>query len=56
MFLKPKQRAPHFAIRAFNIETATIKDHVSLPELGLMRIAFWHETIDVIYKVSYFFN
>jgi phytoene/squalene synthetase len=52
MFLKPKPRAANLAIRAFNIETATIKDTVSRPELGLLRMAFWRDTIDLIYKVS----
>jgi NADH dehydrogenase [ubiquinone] 1 alpha subcomplex assembly factor 6 len=50
MFLKPKPRAANLAIRAFNIETATIKDTVSRPELGLLRMAFWRDTIDLIYK------
>jgi hypothetical protein len=52
MLMPAKVRKANLAIRAFNAETATIKDIVSRPELGLMRIAFWREMIDHLYKVS----
>ncbi|CAJ0628366.1 14162_t:CDS:2 [Entrophospora sp. SA101] len=40
----------HWAIRAFNIELIMIGDSVSDPRIGKMRMQFWRETIDNIFK------
>ncbi|XP_043922503.1 NADH dehydrogenase (ubiquinone) complex I, assembly factor 6 isoform X2 [Protopterus annectens] len=39
-----------FALRAFNVELAQIKDSVSQKSIGLMRVQFWREVLDDIYK------
>ncbi|CAF2511609.1 unnamed protein product [Rotaria sp. Silwood2] len=41
---------PAMAIRALNVELASIRDHVSNTQIGQMRLQFWHETIDAIYS------
>jgi len=39
-----------FALRAFNIEVAAIKDQVSDPTIGKMRLQFWTDAISAIYS------
>ncbi len=39
-----------FALYAFNIEIARIRDAVSEPQIGLVRQQWWLDTIDGIYK------
>ena len=41
---------PAMAIRALNVELATIRDQVSNSQIGQMRLQFWRETIDAIYS------
>lgn len=49
--LLPKSlRATAFAIRAFNIEISKIQENVTEPHIGPMRIKFWDECIDDIFK------
>lgn len=40
-----------FALRAFNVEVALIQDVVSEKGVGLMRLQFWKDALDKIYKV-----
>jgi NADH dehydrogenase [ubiquinone] 1 alpha subcomplex assembly factor 6 len=51
LFLPTEVRKAAWAIRAFNVETAKIKDVVSDTNLGKMRFAFWREAVKDIYKV-----
>ncbi|CAF3522790.1 unnamed protein product [Rotaria sp. Silwood1] len=43
---------PAMAIRALNVELASIRDHVSNTQIGQMRLQFWRETIDTIYSTT----
>ncbi|KAG1446365.1 hypothetical protein G6F56_009594 [Rhizopus delemar] len=42
-------RNTQFAIRAFNVELASIRENVSKPEIGKMRMQFWKDTLDKTY-------
>ncbi|CAE1151753.1 NDUFAF6 [Acanthosepion pharaonis] len=49
--LYPKQiRTSGFALRAFNVEIAQIKDLVKSPQLGEIRMQYWKDTVDNIYQ------
>ncbi|GAB6030433.1 NADH dehydrogenase (ubiquinone) complex I, assembly factor 6 [Chamberlinius hualienensis] len=51
ILLLPKSlRRAAFAIRAFNIEISQIKDMVSTHAIGEMRIQFWKNALERIYK------
>ncbi|KAK5646425.1 hypothetical protein RI129_004889 [Pyrocoelia pectoralis] len=50
LLLKDTARSCAFAIRAFNVELARIFDQVSKPEIGLMRMKFWEETVSTCYN------
>lgn len=39
-------------MRAFNVELAQIHDAVSRPEIGLMRLQFWTDALEQIFKGS----
>ena len=41
-----------WAIRAFNVETALIRDHVKDVTIGRMRIQFWRDAIAQTFEVS----
>ncbi|KAI9300828.1 isoprenoid synthase domain-containing protein [Cunninghamella echinulata] len=43
-------RETQYAIRAFNVEIASIRENVSKPEIGKMRMQFWKDTIDKVYS------
>ncbi len=46
----PQDARPHlFALYAFNVEIARIREAVSEPQLGLVRQQWWLDTIDGIY-------
>lgn len=46
----PQDAQPHlFALYAFNVEIARIRDTVSEPQVGLVRQQWWLDTIDGIY-------
>lgn len=47
-------RNTQYAIRAFNIELASIRENISKPEIGKMRMQFWKDTLDKIYAVIFF--
>ncbi|CAG8504199.1 9508_t:CDS:2 [Paraglomus brasilianum] len=47
----PKEARPaHVAVRAFNLEIAMVRENVSNPHIGSMRMQFWRETIDGVFK------
>ncbi|ELR18356.1 phytoene synthase family protein, putative [Acanthamoeba castellanii str. Neff] len=50
MYLPKEARAPYSVLRAFNIETAIIKDIAKQAPLGLMRIQFWRDLVDKSFK------
>jgi NADH dehydrogenase [ubiquinone] 1 alpha subcomplex assembly factor 6 len=43
-------RQSYYAIRALNVELASIPDHTSRPETGLMRLTFWKDTLHSLYQ------
>ena len=46
----PTDARPHlFALYAFNVEIARIRETVSEPQIGLVRQQWWLDTIDGIY-------
>lgn len=51
-FFPAHLRNTQYAVRAFNVELASIRENVSKPEIGKMRMQFWKDTIDKIYAVS----
>lgn len=50
-FFPKELRTAQYAIRAFNVELASIRESVSNPTIGKMRMQFWKDAIDNIYKV-----
>ncbi|XP_022185750.2 NADH dehydrogenase (ubiquinone) complex I, assembly factor 6 [Nilaparvata lugens] len=50
LLLNSNTRSLAFAVRAFNIEVARVQDNVSDMKIGRMRLQFWLETIDSIFK------
>ncbi|XP_029779464.1 NADH dehydrogenase (ubiquinone) complex I, assembly factor 6 isoform X1 [Suricata suricatta] len=50
LLLPAGSRRSGFALRAFNVELAQVKDSVSEKTLGLMRMEFWRKTVDDIYS------
>ncbi|KAG0346843.1 NADH dehydrogenase (ubiquinone) complex I, assembly factor 6 [Podila humilis] len=49
----PKHQQPtQMALRAFNIELASIRDHVSNTDIGRMRMQFWRDSLDKIFAGS----
>ncbi|CAG8646222.1 2431_t:CDS:2, partial [Paraglomus occultum] len=47
----PKEVRPaHVAIRAFNLEIAMVRENVSNAQIGSMRMQFWREAIDGVFK------
>ncbi len=50
LFAPADQRRHLFALYAFNLEVAKIRDVVSEPMLGEIRLQWWRETIDGIYE------
>ncbi|KAI8144995.1 isoprenoid synthase domain-containing protein [Fennellomyces sp. T-0311] len=49
-FYPTELRDTEYAIRAFNVELASIRESVSNPNTGKMRMQFWKDAIDKIYK------
>lgn len=43
-------RAFIFAVRAFNVEIALIRDQVSQRDIGLGRLAFWRDAVNKIFR------
>lgn len=50
VLLHKKIRRTGFAVRAFNIEIATIQDQISDTKIGQMRFKFWDTSLSEIYK------
>ncbi|XP_015761489.1 PREDICTED: NADH dehydrogenase (ubiquinone) complex I, assembly factor 6-like [Acropora digitifera] len=51
VLLLPKRfRTSVFAVRAFNVELARVQDSVSDPNIGRMRLQFWRDSLDDVYK------
>nr|XP_060466914.1 NADH dehydrogenase (ubiquinone) complex I, assembly factor 6 isoform X1 [Panthera onca] len=50
LLLPADSRSSAFALRAFNVELAQVKDSVSEKTIGLMRMEFWRKTVDDIYS------
>ena len=49
LFAPDSRRAALFALYAFNIEIAKIRETVSEPTLGLIRLQWWRETLDGLF-------
>ncbi|KAM9050853.1 NADH dehydrogenase (ubiquinone) complex I, assembly factor 6 isoform 2-T2 [Megaptera novaeangliae] len=49
LLLPAESRSSAFALRAFNVELAQVKDSVSEKTIGLMRMQFWKKTVDDVY-------
>ncbi|KAF7722804.1 NADH dehydrogenase (ubiquinone) complex I, assembly factor 6 [Apophysomyces ossiformis] len=43
-------RNAQYAIRAFNLEVATVRENVSNPTIGKMRMQFWKDTVDKVFE------
>ncbi|XP_006859268.1 PREDICTED: NADH dehydrogenase (ubiquinone) complex I, assembly factor 6 [Chrysochloris asiatica] len=52
LLLPAESRSAAFALRAFNVELAQVKDSVSEKTIGLMRMQFWKDTVEDIYQDS----
>lgn len=50
LLLPNSVRKSAVAIRAFNIEVANVHERVSEPRIGQMRLQFWIETLDKLFK------
>lgn len=50
LLLPPETRSSVIAIRAFNTETALVRDQVGEAKLGLMRLKFWENCLNLIYE------
>ena len=49
-FFAPDARRPHLlALYAFNVEVLRVRDTVSEPHLGMIRLQWWRDTIEGIY-------
>uniref|UniRef100_A0ABM5GC62 NADH dehydrogenase (Ubiquinone) complex I, assembly factor 6 isoform X2 n=1 Tax=Pogona vitticeps TaxID=103695 RepID=A0ABM5GC62_9SAUR len=49
LLLPAESRHSAFALRAFNVELAQVKDSVSQKIIGLMRIEFWRKAVEDMY-------
>ncbi|XP_042529143.1 NADH dehydrogenase (ubiquinone) complex I, assembly factor 6 isoform X2 [Dipodomys spectabilis] len=49
LLLPAESRSSAFALRAFNVELAQVKDSVSEKTIGLMRMQFWKKAVEDIY-------
>nr|XP_002759165.2 NADH dehydrogenase (ubiquinone) complex I, assembly factor 6 isoform X1 [Callithrix jacchus] len=49
LLLPAESRSSAFALRAFNVELAQVKDSISEKTIGLMRMQFWKKTVEDIY-------
>ncbi|KAI9347200.1 isoprenoid synthase domain-containing protein [Zopfochytrium polystomum] len=45
LFLPTRAWSATWAVRAFNVETALVRDHVKDPTIGRMRFAFWRDAV-----------
>ncbi|TPX62385.1 hypothetical protein PhCBS80983_g00528 [Powellomyces hirtus] len=49
LFTPSQSRQAVWAVRAFNVETALIRENVKNPQIGKGRIAWWRDAIDKVY-------
>ena len=52
LFAPPEARDGLSALYAFNLEIAGIRESVSQPELGLLRLAWWRQAMDDIHHLG----
>ncbi|XP_066480252.1 NADH dehydrogenase (ubiquinone) complex I, assembly factor 6 isoform X2 [Tiliqua scincoides] len=50
LLLPAESRPSAFALRAFNVELAQIKDSITQKTIGLMRIQFWRKAVEDMYQ------
>ncbi|KAJ3178291.1 hypothetical protein HDU87_003603 [Geranomyces variabilis] len=50
LFTPSASRQAVWAVRAFNVETALIRENVKNPQLGVGRIAWWRDAIEKVYN------
>ncbi|XP_029447597.1 NADH dehydrogenase (ubiquinone) complex I, assembly factor 6 isoform X1 [Rhinatrema bivittatum] len=50
LLLPAESRSAALALRAFNVELAQVKDLVSQKEIGLMRMQFWKDAVEDMYR------
>ena len=50
LFAPPRQREGLFALYAFNYEIARVRETVTAPMLGQIRLQWWRETIEAAYS------
>ncbi|XP_068040650.1 NADH dehydrogenase (ubiquinone) complex I, assembly factor 6 isoform X2 [Anomalospiza imberbis] len=50
LLLPVESRTSAFALRAFNVELAQIKDSITQKTTGLMRMQFWRDAVEDIYN------
>lgn len=46
----PKAREAYVTLRAFNVELAQVRDVVTNPMIGRMRMQFWRDTVDESFR------
>ncbi|KAG0236254.1 NADH dehydrogenase (ubiquinone) complex I, assembly factor 6 [Actinomortierella wolfii] len=49
-FPTKKEKETQMALRAFNIELASIREHVSRSDIGRMRMQFWRDNLEKIFS------
>ncbi|CAG8440960.1 4292_t:CDS:2 [Dentiscutata heterogama] len=50
MFYPKHLQKVYYTIRAFNLELVMVRDSVSNPQIGKIRMQFWRDTIDNVFK------
>ncbi|KAJ3012458.1 hypothetical protein HKX48_006279 [Thoreauomyces humboldtii] len=50
LFAPSPARHAVWAVRAFNVETAMIRENVTKPEIGRARIAWWRDAVEKLFK------
>ncbi|XP_075220235.1 NADH dehydrogenase (ubiquinone) complex I, assembly factor 6 homolog sicily isoform X2 [Lycorma delicatula] len=50
LLLTSESRSLAFAVRAFNVEVAKVQDQVSQEQIAQMRLKFWLETVENLFK------
>ena len=50
LFAPADRREALFALYAFNLELARVRDSVSQPMLGLIRLQWWRDGLDAVYR------
>lgn len=43
-------RSPALVLRAFNVEIARVQDQTTDPQTAAMRLQFWQDAVNTIYK------